>query len=164
MLVILIYISGVTLYIRLHVLFPLCFGGSVLVETYGPGSPLHCMDAPYLFTPGTGRVSKDGDNQGVTFQVDGVAAAKARDASGSWQGARVEGARGMCGGAATGPMPQARNLQLACWTSGTVRKGPPLEPPARPHALHNNSTYPLSESSLGRPLLLFPLIVSLMTH
>ena len=61
-------------------------------------------------------------------------------------------------------MPQAPGQESAVgmldiWDCGD--SPPPLEPP---HWPHNNSTYPLSKSSLGRPLLLFPLIVSLMTH
>lgn len=99
------------------------------------------------------------------FQVEEAAAAKAQGWEkwgahlGGWQESRVEGAADVCGGAEGGLKPQARNPLLACWPSGSVGTDPPLRT-----ALHNNSTYPPSKSSLGRPLLLFPLIVSLMTH
>lgn len=142
---------------------PLCFGGSIPVETRGPGSPSQRVDAPHLLTPRMGRVSMDGDNQGMTFRVEGGAAVK----EGIGKPGRIWGLAGVQGGGSTGhmwggPMPQARNLQSAYWTSGTVATVPPAQ--KHPLALHNNSTYPLSKASLGMPLLLFPLIVSLMTH
>lgn len=64
-------------------LFPLplriCFGSPVLIETYGPDSSLHWVDAPHLLIPGMGRVSTDADNQGITLEIDGATAAKAWD-------------------------------------------------------------------------------------
>lgn len=50
---------------------PLGFGGSIPVETRGPGSPPQRMDAPLLLTPRMGRVSADGDNQGMTLRDEG---------------------------------------------------------------------------------------------
>lgn len=145
---------------------PLCFGGSVPVETRGPGSPSQRMDAPHLLTPRMGRVSTDGDNQGMTFHVEGAAAVK----EGIGKPGRIRGlAGGSTGHMWGGPVPQARNLQSVCildiWDCGhSITPTRPRPAQKRPLALHNNSTYPLSKASLGMPLLLFPLIVSLMTH
>lgn len=74
------------------------------------------------------------DHPGMAFQGEEAAAAKHGDRKSGgciWGLAGVQGAPGMCRGAEGGPKPQARNLPLACWTSGSVGTGsPPLEPPS----------------------------------
>lgn len=145
---------------------PLCFGGS-LVQTHGWGSPhgIPRMHRAYVLLDSVGFPRIEVIQGGIS----------GRGSSGS-KGSRMGKVGGRIWGAGRSPgwrehQPCVGVLREAssprpgihCWHAGHLGVWGQTPPPLRT-ALHNNSTYPPSKSSLGRPLLLFPLIVSLMTH